>query len=99
MAGDDLKSLEEKLAQFRAQERQSKSPGGLSPEEQARLDSGQRIGMRAGSTFVSHVLAGGVLGFGIDSVFHTKPLFIILFLFAGFGAALWRAQKIMNENG
>ena len=41
------------------------------------------MAMRAGSEFVAAVLVGAPIGWGLDWLFHTKPLFVILFFLLG----------------
>jgi ATP synthase protein I len=92
MSDDDLHDLNKKIDQFRKSEKESVRPVASDTESR-----NMHIGMRAGSIFISHVLAGGLLGFGVDTLFQTKPLFIIVLFLAGFGTGLYRCQKIMSE--
>ena len=50
--------------------------------------------------FVSSVVAGLLLGIALDWVFGTRPIFIIIFIVAGFVAGfykLWRHSAVLEE--
>lgn len=49
---------------------------------------------RFASEFVAGVLVGGLIGWGIDWAFGTSPIFLILFLLIGFGAALTNMVRV-----
>ena len=87
---ENLKDLEDKIARFQKGEKES-------PLQAPDTSKAMNTGMRAGSEFISHIIAGGVLGYGADYLFHTSPLFLILLMMAGFGTGLWRTYKTMNE--
>lgn len=91
---DDLKNLEDRIARFQKTgktETPDKSLG--APDTGSSLN----IGMRAGSEFVSHIIAGGMLGWGADYILHTSPLFMLGLLLCGFGTGIWRMVTIMNK--
>jgi ATP synthase protein I len=52
---------------------------------------------RAGSEFIANIIAGGVLGYGIDWVFSTKPAFFMLFLVLGLVSGTYRAQTAIQK--
>ncbi len=54
-------------------------------------------GARLASEFVAGVLVGALIGYGLDYVFHTLPLFLILFLLAGFGAGIVNMSRSGNR--
>ena len=50
--------------------------------------------------FISSVLAGLLIGFTLDWLFSTRPVFIIIFVVAGFVAGflkLWRSSAVLEE--
>ena len=50
--------------------------------------------------FASSVLAGMLIGFAIDWVFGTRPVFTIVFVVLGFVAGffkLWRTSAVLEE--
>jgi ATP synthase protein I len=55
-------------------------------------------GYRLASEFVAGVLVGGLVGFGLDKLFHTLPLFLIVFLLLGFGAGILNMSRSANRN-
>ena len=54
-------------------------------------------GARLASEFVGGVLVGGLVGYGLDYLFHTLPLFLIIFLLAGFGAGIVNMSRAGNR--
>ncbi len=56
-------------------------------------------GLRAGWEFVISVLAGAGLGYWVDTLLDTSPLFLILLLFLGMGAGFLNIYKITNNVG
>ncbi|MDJ0663456.1 MAG: AtpZ/AtpI family protein [Acidimicrobiia bacterium] len=57
-------------------------------------------GFSASVDFASSVLAGLVIGLGLDWLFGTRPVFIVLFVVAGFIAGfykLWRTSAVLEE--
>jgi len=81
-----LDSLEERLK--RAQEEEAKRTGKASPDPRTRvwqLMFSHLIGAPAG---------GGILGWGLDSLFGTFPLFFLLMLFLGFGVGVVNVMRI-----
>ncbi len=55
-------------------------------------------GYRLVSEFVAGILVGGLLGYGLDYIFHTLPLFFIIFLLAGFGAGMVNMSRSANRS-
>jgi ATP synthase protein I len=90
---DDLQDLEEKLRQFRAGEK-SETENEQSRQRESR---DMNTGMRAGSEFMSYVLAGGLVGYGAGRLFGGMPFWIILMVFTGFAMGAWRAYKVSNQ--
>jgi ATP synthase protein I len=92
---DDLENFDDKHAAFRRKETEQ-APAPVSVD-QAKMDKSMNTGMRAGSEFMAHLIAGGVLGGLLDHYLKTSPLFIILLLMAGFGTGLYRTYRLMNK--
>lgn len=55
-------------------------------------------GYRLASEFVAGVLVGGLLGYGIDYLTGTLPLFLIIFLLLGFGAGILNMSRAANRS-
>jgi ATP synthase protein I len=63
--------------------------------------SGASRGYRLASEFVAAIVVGGVLGYGIDFVAHTRPWAMIVLLLLGFAAGvrnIVRASAEMNTS-
>ena len=87
---NDLKNLENKIAQFKTGEQKRDEAA----EERQRKQ--MSAGMQAGTEFMTYVIAGGIAGFFTDKLFNTLPLFLIIMIFAGFGYGVYRAAKLMK---
>lgn len=90
-----LDSLEERIKNARTS---SQEHGNVEIPEKKENPEAIRSG-RAGSEFLANIIAGWVLGFGIDWFFHTKPWGIIGFMVLGFVSGVYRANKAMQKNG
>ena len=55
-------------------------------------------GYRLASEFVAGVLVGGLIGYGVDYVAGTLPLFLIIFLLLGFGAGIMNMSRAANRS-
>lgn len=87
---DDIDRLQEKIKAFKTAEQKGDEAA------EARQRAQMSAGMRAGSEFLSSVAAGGIFGYGMGYFFGNLPLWMILFMFAGFGLGTWRAYKSMQ---
>lgn len=54
-------------------------------------------GYKLASEFVGGVLVGGLIGYGVDYVAGTLPLFLIVFLLFGFGAGILNMSRAANR--
>jgi ATP synthase protein I len=54
-------------------------------------------GYKLASEFVAGVLVGGLLGYGLDYLLGTLPLFLIVFLLLGFGAGILNMSRAANR--
>lgn len=70
-----------------APERQSYGLGG----------KGAWQGQRVISTLLGFPFGGGVIGWLIDSWFGTRPLWMLVLMFAAFFAACWEVYRISRE--
>jgi ATP synthase protein I len=74
------------------------------PKPGAASDSGamgaqMSMGLRAGSEFVAAIVVGGAIGWGLDWLVHTKPLFTILFFLLGVVAGVLNVIRATSPNG
>jgi ATP synthase protein I len=58
--------------------------------------SGISLGMKAASEFIAAVVVGGLMGWGLDRLFGTKPLFIIIFFLLGVAAGVWNVIRMTS---
>ena len=75
-----LKSLDERLDQM--QQAEAKRDAKRQP------DRVRQFGQRIAGQLIGAPAGGLLFGWGLDTVFKTKPLFMIVMLFAGFGVGL-----------
>jgi ATP synthase protein I len=52
------------------------------------------LAFRVMSEFVAAVMVGTALGWGVDRLFGTSPIFLILFLLLGAAAGFWNVYRI-----
>ena len=82
--------------------------GRISAEQSERAESqkpsaslegatGYAKGYRLASEFVAGTLVGGLIGYGIDWIFGTLPLGLIVFLLLGFGAGILNMARAANR--
>jgi ATP synthase protein I len=81
-----LESLEERLKH--AQEEEAKRTGRAMPNPTT------RVWQLMFSHLVGAPAGGGILGWGLDSLFGTFPLFFLLMLFLGFGVGVVNVVRI-----
>lgn len=75
--------------------RPTPAPGAKLTEKKPSDSTGaaMSMGLRAGSEFVAAIIVGGAIGWGLDWVVHTKPLFTILFFLLGVVAGVWNVIR------
>ena len=82
--------------------------GRIASEEKERVESqkqptsygdatGYAKGYRLVAEFVAGTLVGGLIGFGLDKLIGTMPIFFILFLLLGFGAGILNMARAANK--
>lgn len=54
-------------------------------------------GMNVGVNLLSSVVVGAAMGYGLDVLFDTLPLFMLVFCFLGFGAGLRNIWKVIQN--
>ncbi len=67
-------------------------------EETEEMSEESKKSARAGSLFLSSVIAGGLFGYVIDWFFNTLPLGLLSFIVIGFVNAVIRANAAMKED-
>lgn len=81
-----LGSLEERLD--RAQQVEAERTG-IKP-----VDPNYRLAQVIVGYLIGGPLGGGLIGWGLDSLFGTFPTFLLLLLFFGFGAGIWNTIRM-----
>lgn len=59
-----------------------------------------RYGFRMVADFIAAIIVGGLIGYGLDFVFGTKPVMLLIFILLGFAAgiaSLMRTYKRMQN--
>src|SRR5262249_5731355 len=62
-------------------------------------DSGLSLAMRAGSEFVGAVVVGAAIGWALDRLVGTNPLFLIVFFFIGGAAGGFNVIRLTSAKG
>ena len=63
------------------------------------LGRGMTMAFRVVAELVAGIAVGGAIGYGLDGLFHTKPLFLILFGLLGTGAGFWNIIRETTPKG
>ena len=85
MSEDEFEALDAKIRKAKGEE---ETP-----------DHSNREGVQAGMELVLSIVIGGAIGYGIDSYFGTKPLFMIIFFLLGTGAGFLSIYRISQNLG
>lgn len=86
---EDIRELESKIADLRAKEKRLREPVGTSEYAGAAA-----IGLRIAVELLSAVLVGGVLGYVLDRMAGTRPLFLSVFLLLGGAAGILNVYRL-----
>ncbi|MGQ0527528.1 MAG: AtpZ/AtpI family protein [Alphaproteobacteria bacterium] len=91
---DDLQNLDAKLDVARKNRHHKE----LTPE-QARNAENMSSGMRAGAEMVAPIIAGCLIGWGLDNWLETKPVFLIIMLLLGVVTGFVNVWRITQNAG
>jgi ATP synthase protein I len=94
--GDISARLDDLSSRISAEKRETVQRGRPSGQYQGASDYSK--GYRLASEFVAGVLVGAAVGYGLDRLFNTLPLFLIIFLLAGFGAGIVNMSRAANRS-
>ncbi len=89
---DRLKDLSGRIAAEQSQRTES-----VKPSVSMQSATGYAKGYRLASEFVAGTLVGGLIGYGVDWLFGTLPLGLIVFLLLGFGAGILNMARAANR--
>jgi ATP synthase protein I len=92
---DRLKHLSSQIGQIRSEE----AAATAKTAEADKNASNMSLGARAGAELISFTVAGGLIGWALDSQFETKPLFLVVFLLAGVCTGFYEVYRITNNMG
>ena len=87
-----LEDVEARLAAVRVQQDQGRAKS----ESRRASGAAQGVGFKIAAELVASVLVGAGAGYFLDQWLNTKPLFMVVMVFLGFGAALMNIFRIMK---
>jgi ATP synthase protein I len=90
---DRLKELGNRIAAEKNERAEASKP-----DQRFQGASDYSKGYRLASEFVAGTLVGGLIGYGLDYVAGTLPLFLIVFLLLGFGAGILNMSRAANRS-
>lgn len=89
---DDLKKLGERIQDLNKKEASARKD---KPESDFAYAS--KAGFRVGTELLSGVLVGAAIGYFLDRALETKPLLLIVFLFAGGAAGILNVYRFAKS--
>ncbi len=60
-------------------------------------NNGYSIGLKISLDLVSSIIVGTLIGYGLDKIFSTKPVFFIIFLVLGIITGFYSLFKTMKK--
>jgi ATP synthase protein I len=102
MAEDDDERLRANLARLRGSldkaraAREAERPAPAANSHRPQGDSGTSLAMQAGSEFISAIVVGAGIGWGLDRLLGANPLFLIMFFFIGVAAGVWNVIRLTS---
>ena len=67
------------------------------PKTSNNKENGYSIGLKISLDLISSILVGAFIGYGLDKVFSTKPVFFIIFLVLGIITGFYSLFKTMKK--
>ena len=89
----ELSARLEKLGQRLDQVRGGQAEAQTKNQATRADNSGLAKAFRLSAEFVSGPIAGGLIGWGADTLLHTKPWVLIVFLMLGFLAGIYNVMR------
>lgn len=84
-----LQRLEQRLAQAKAEDPRRSAASQTTSTGPSAMGKAFRLS----TEFVAGIIAGALMGYGLDSVAGTRPWGMIVFLMLGFGAGVWNVMR------
>ncbi len=69
------------------------------PQDSEDSNDSRNLGIRAGSELIVGMIAGGLIGYGLDHWLNTKPAFFLIFLILGVGVGFLNIYKLSQNIG
>ena len=60
-------------------------------------NNGYSIGLKISLDLISSIIVGALIGYGLDNIFSTKPVFFIIFLVLGIITGFYSLFKTMKK--
>ncbi len=90
----ELDDLQSRIKQARAD-----GVGDAPPVRPAADIQNRNQGVRAGTELVSSMIAGGLLGYGLDHWFDTRPVWFMTCLILGIISGFWSLYRNLRDMG
>ena len=84
-----LESLDRRLDRLQQEEARKQA--------KRQVDPNMRVAQIVIGYLIGGPLGGGLIGWGLDSLFGTFPWLLLLMLFLGFGAGIWNIVRISRK--
>ncbi len=91
----DLQDLGKKLDELRGRDKAMANK----EAENLRNAANMSVGMRAGAELVGAIMASGLIGYGLDRWFETKPVFLIIMLLLGVCTGFFNVWRTTQNIG
>ena len=69
------------------------------PQTDGGLGRGMSMAMRVVSELIAGIAVGGAIGYGLDRLLHTKPLFLIVLGLVGTAGGFWNIIRETTPKG
>ena len=67
------------------------------PKVNYNKNNGYSIGLKISLDFISSIIVGALIGYGLDKIFLTKPVFFIIFLVLGIITGFYSLFKTVKK--
>lgn len=91
---NDLGDLQARIKQARAD-----GVGDTPPKPQDSATKDRNQGIKAGTELLTSMIAGGILGYGLDEWLETRPLMFMICLILGVFAGFWSLYRNLKNMG
>ncbi|CAA6605225.1 ATP synthase protein I [Rhodospirillaceae bacterium LM-1] len=102
--GDDAssptpKEIEARLRKMQAEGGQQGASSDKNGPDPSSMTAGLGVAMRIGVELVSALMVGVGIGFGLDTLFDTKPWLMLVFFFVGSAAGIMNVWRVVSGQG